>query len=127
MTQNDLVQFWSDGSDEAWKTVQALMESKRYLHALFFCHLALEKLLKAKYAEKRDAPPPPIHNLVTIAQKAELPLSVLEKEQLAKIAKFNIEGRYGDGTLTLHKETTAEVAQEWVGIVQALLSSIRSR
>jgi len=52
----DLITFWQKGANEAWLTAQALVRSKRYLHALFFCHLTLEKELKSKYVARHDEP-----------------------------------------------------------------------
>jgi HEPN domain-containing protein len=127
MTQKDLVQFWQEGADEAWKTVQALMTSKRYLHALFFCHLALEKMLKAKYAATQKKIPPPTHHLTWLAQQANVSLEKEELTQLSQIMKFNIAGRYEDDKNALAKKATPAYTEEWISITKKLLSSLQSQ
>ena len=127
MTQKDLVRFWQEGSEEAWKTVQALMQSQRYLHALFFCHLTLEKLLKAKYAEKHDTAPPPVHNLQWLAQKTGIALSESEQTMLAEITTFNISGRYEDYRNKLYKKADKVYTTQWVTSAEALLHTIRQQ
>jgi len=125
MTQNDLVSFWEDGAKEAWKTVQALLVSKRNLHALFFCHLTLEKILKAKYAKVLDAPPPPTHHLVSLGKQIHLELSDEQWGQLTQIMQFNISARYEDVKDTLFKKATAEYMKEWVGATESLFILIQ--
>lgn len=118
------MQFWSNGAEEAWKTVQALMQSQRYLHALFFCHLALEKQLKAKFAERHDTAPPPVHNLQWLAQKAGMTLSREEQAQLAEITTFNIAGRYEDYKNELYKKADKHYATKWITATELLLRTI---
>ena len=127
MTQNDLVRFWNDGSEEAWKTVQALLQSRRYLHALFFCHLTLEKLLKARYAARHNTAPPPVHNLPWLAQKAGIPLSGDMQAHLAEITTFNISGRYEDYKNQLYKKADERYATQWITHTEELLRTIRQQ
>ena len=48
MTQEEIVWFWKESSDRDWDFSQEIYSGgKRYDSALFFVHLALEKLLKA--------------------------------------------------------------------------------
>lgn len=114
MTGQDLVQFWQTGSDEAWQTVQALVQTKRYLHALFFCHLTLEKLLKARYVESNQKPPPPTHDLTWLADEAGVTLTPDNRNHLAEISRFNIAGRYEEYRNKLHQRATAEFTLAWV-------------
>ena len=48
------------------------MAKADYSYALFFGHLALEKLLKALYVFKQEHHAPPLHNLLRLARAAEL-------------------------------------------------------
>lgn len=41
------IDYWVNGADEAFQTAEILIAQKRMLHGLFFCHLAIEKILKA--------------------------------------------------------------------------------
>lgn len=53
----------------------------------------IEKLLKAYYVKVKSDYPPFIHNLLRLAEKADLELNEEQKEQLATITAFNINDR----------------------------------
>ena len=91
------VAHWRTGADEAWEAaVDMINKDRRIQFGLFFVHLALEKIIKAHIWRVREKIPPHIHNLVRLAELAELPLSDKNKKALAEINEFNIEGRYSD-------------------------------
>ena len=52
MSAQDVAKYWREGADDALATAQALMDAKRYHHALFFCHLALEKNVEGKNSDR---------------------------------------------------------------------------
>jgi len=54
MTQDESIKIWVDGARDAFDTSEKLFDSKKYHHALFFLHLALEKALKALYVSKKN-------------------------------------------------------------------------
>ena len=58
------VKEWFRQADYDMKTAEALFESKRYIYAVFMCHLAVEKALKGLYQKRMRETPPKIHNLV---------------------------------------------------------------
>ena len=41
------VDYWVEGAEYDFETGKNLLESKKYPYALFFAHLAIEKVLKA--------------------------------------------------------------------------------
>jgi HEPN domain-containing protein len=41
------ISYWIGLAMEDFEVAKILMEKKRYLHGLFFCHLVIEKSLKA--------------------------------------------------------------------------------
>ena len=55
--------YWRTEAEEALTVAQHLMEKGDCSYALFFGHLAVEKLLKALHAQKCDDHAPPTHNL----------------------------------------------------------------
>ena len=57
--------------------------------ALFFGHLAIEKVLKALYALRLKERAPPIHNLHRLAQAIGLDLDDERTEALLRITAFN--------------------------------------
>ena len=63
---------------------------------LFAVHLSLEKAVKAHVVKQTGKMPPKIHNLIRLAEIAEIELKVEHKQVLAEVNEFNIEGRYTD-------------------------------
>ena len=45
------IRYWVDGAISDLETTQILIQNKRILNGLFFCHLVLEKSLKANYVK----------------------------------------------------------------------------
>lgn len=127
MPMSDVIKFWQESSDDAWVTAKSLLESKRFDHALFFCHLTLEKLLKAKYVEKFDKHSPPVHGLSWLAKEAEINLSEDEQKSMEEITTFNIAGRYGDYKKYVYKIADEETAKKWIKATENLINKIKQQ
>ena len=50
--------YWETGADEELLNAKILIENHRFLAGLFFCHLCLEKILKALVVKTTEAHPP---------------------------------------------------------------------
>jgi HEPN domain-containing protein len=88
------VVYWRNGAEEDWEVANQLVNSGKTRHGMFFAHLALEKLLKAHICKKTEKLAPKIHNLVRLAEIAQLPLKSQDLDTLAEMNEFNLEGRY---------------------------------
>lgn len=93
---------------------QDLFASKKYSYALFFCHLALEKLLKGFIVKYTGKPAPLEHNLVWLADGAGFILSDEQKDLMSEITTFNIKARYDDYKTNFYKKATREYAQRYI-------------
>jgi HEPN domain-containing protein len=62
--------------------------------ACSLAHLALEKVLKAQVVRRTGELAPRIHNLVRLAELAQIQLSPDQMDLLADMNVFNLEGRY---------------------------------
>jgi HEPN domain-containing protein len=107
----EVTKFWLLESEEALQVTEHLLEKADYSYALFFGHLAVEKMLKALYAAKLRQHAPPIHNLLRLARALGLDLDEARVEALISITAFNIEARYPDLKRSFRKKCTAEYAQ----------------
>lgn len=58
------IDYWIDRADEDIITADLLIREKSTLHRLFFCHLAIEKAIKANYVKTKHEIPPRSHNLI---------------------------------------------------------------
>ena len=76
-----------------------LVDGGRTRHGLFFAHLALEKLLKAHVCRQTRDLAPRIHNLVRLAELAEINLRQEQIDVLAEMNAFSIEGRYPESLM----------------------------
>ena len=77
-----LISHWVSGARRAWKVSHHLFDGKHYPEALFFGHLAVEKLLKALVVLNNPhiEEPPFIHHLVELATRAKLKLTDRQTE-----------------------------------------------
>ncbi len=99
-----VVGYWIKNAELKWETAKSLKRSKKYSDCLFFCHLVLECLLKALVVERTGKEAPFIHNLVRLAELAELNLTADQKELLRVATPFNIRARYEDYKMAFYKK-----------------------
>ncbi len=120
MTQEKAVNIWVEGAIDALDTCDKLFKSKKYHHALFFLHLALEKIIKALYISKLDESPPYIHDLKELIVLIEMNIEKEELEQLEEISKYNVSARYDDYKYKIFKLATKEYVLKWIKIGKKL-------
>lgn len=104
--------FWIEEADEALEVAHHLFEKKDYSYALFFGHLAIEKILKAVYVVRKCEHAPYSHNLKNLAELADIKLTEDEIAKLIKITEFSIKTRYPDQKRVFRKKCTTEFTAE---------------
>lgn len=115
---DEVSQYWTDEAEDALTVLDHLFEKGDYSYALFFGHLAIEKMLKALYVTVKREHAPPIHNLARLARLADIQMSKGRKEQLVLITSFNIEARYPDLKRSFRKKCTKEYAAEQIQAIK---------
>ena len=101
------ITYWQEGAREDWEVAIELVSINRFRHGLFFAHLALEKILKAHVCKETRDLAPKIHNLIDLAQLANITLTSNQSDVLTEVNSFNIEGLYPDSlSITPTKEET---------------------
>ncbi len=95
------IDFWRTSSDEDFAAAESLLEKGHLRHCLFFAHLAIEKMLKAHVTRQTKDVPPRTHNLVRLAEIAELSLSPEQTSLLGGFGAYQLEGRYPDSEQVL--------------------------
>ena len=101
------MKYWLDGSHEDLSTAKILIEKERYLHGLFFCHLAIEKILKAIYVKVKNDFAPKTHNLLYLCELCNIDLAEDKIVFFAILMKYQITGRYPDNTGSLPDSSVA--------------------
>ena len=107
----DTVEYWFELADDDVSVAELLLNGKKYLQAGFFCHLIAEKALKAMIANITAEIPPKIHNLIRLAERADLfeDLSEQQRNLLKELNPLNIEARYPEHKERIAKTLTPEV------------------
>ena len=107
-TKDEHISHWVNQSKDDWEAAELLFTGNKYLHALFFAHLSLEKACKAHWINSGDANiPPKSHNLIFLLSQTKIELTDDQKEFLLELNRFQIEGRYPEQISKLHQSSTA--------------------
>lgn len=119
------IEYWLTSAKEDLETVDYLYAGNRFMNALFFSHLALEKVLKAHWVNANEEnTPPKSHNLIYLVEKSNLSLSEAQTDFLQKLNGYQIEGRYPDYLSKLAKETVKETAQNIISEAKTLFQCL---
>jgi hypothetical protein len=63
---------WLAQVDYDLATAEQMLRAGRYIYVIFMSHMALEKALKALVTEETQKLPPRTHNLIDLAQRAQV-------------------------------------------------------
>lgn len=110
--QRDVLTFWRESAHQDLKIAEDNFELGHYHWALFLCHLAIEKLLKA-HIVRAEQTPPFIHELDELARRASLVLPARFTPWLEEISEFHIAGRYDNDKRTFYRKATKAYATTW--------------
>lgn len=91
---NKQIEYWQSGAFDGLETAKILIEKKRLLHGLFFCHLSIEKILKAHVVKQTKDIAPRTHNLIYLSELAKLVLEENDEIFLGILMKYQLQGRY---------------------------------
>ena len=114
------INYWLKLAEEDWRAAQGLFKLKHYSACLFFCHLALEKILKALVVQRTQQPAPYLHDLERLALLAKISLTKNQRKYLKTITKFNIAARYDNIKLAFHKRCTPSYTRKYFKITKNL-------
>ena len=90
------IAYWTAGAADDMMTAELLIRESRVLHGLFFCHLVIEKAVKAHVVKTTGEVAPRSHNLIYLSEKTNL---VFDEESLIFLGilmKYQLQGRYPD-------------------------------
>jgi len=105
---------WFDIAQDDFRVAGLLHSKKEYLHCLFFCQQAIEKVIKAVYYEKYSKTPPRKHDLVVLAEAAGIfsELDDTRKDVFVLLSQYYIESRYAEDRKELAKNCTWAVTED---------------
>ena len=61
--------YWEDIARYDFESALALLQGERYLHVVFMCQQAVEKMVKALYVYIKKGDPPRVHNIMHVFKK----------------------------------------------------------
>lgn len=123
MNQAQIIKNWLFKAKKDVETANDLYKNGHYDWCLFVWHLALEKALKAKIVSLNKQYLF-THNLIKLAELAELKINDIEKEELREITTYNIEARYDDEKLAFYKKATKKYTYQWIKVCKKFYQSI---
>ena len=90
------IQDWIEGAEDDLSAAELLIREKKILQGLFFCHLVVEKAIKAHLVKKSGEVAPRSHNLIYLSEKADLVFDNETEIFLGILMKYQLQGRYPD-------------------------------
>src|SRR3989344_2900019 len=117
MSNQELMKYWFNSSKQDWDIVLVLLRSKNYMHALFFCHLSLEKYLKGIIVRNNETTPI-THDLLLLAEKAKIELTDHQAKLLYEVNAFNIKTRYDDYKNSFYKRATVSFTKKYINEIE---------
>lgn len=106
------VDYWLKSARGDFETAEVLFENAKFHHSLLFCHLTLEKGLKAIVVIHTKEIPPRSHNLLYLAELAGLSVDPDDEDFLLRMNGYQLEARYPDEKFRIYKKTTKAVTQD---------------
>ncbi len=103
---------WLRQSDYDMDTADYMYGGGRYIYAVFMCHLAIEKVLKGFFYERRREIPPKTHNLIYLLNKIEIKPSDKPGKFIVKLSEASIPIRYPDDLSKLQKTYTKKIVHD---------------
>lgn len=123
MTQKQAISFWQEGATQSLRDAQTLLESGSYASALFHCHLAVEKAMKAAIVGEKNVAPPFTHSLTLLAEQIKKEWTAEQRETLEELTRFAIAARYED---LEGEDSTASNVLIWLQKAQMLVAALSS-
>jgi HEPN domain-containing protein len=94
MVEQDKYNEWFLQSDYDPETAEVMLNSGRYIYAVFMCHLSLEKAVKGVYVKRKNINPAKSHDLLYFIEKSEIMLSDEDREFMGVLNRVSVPTRY---------------------------------
>jgi HEPN domain-containing protein len=105
---------WAKSAEYDLLTAQAMLNTKRYIYVIFFCHLAVEKLLKALTQETTGKIPPKTHDLSVLVKLSGILVPKEHASLLARLNSVSIPTRYPEDIAKITRQYTQAVTTRYL-------------
>jgi len=116
------INYWKSLAVEDIETAEILLDKNKLRECLFFCHLCIEKILKAHYVKVKKDIAPKTHNLIYLQRESKISLEIENINFLTFLMLYQLEGRYPDYKVMIPpKEETKEKFNQTKELLQWLI------
>jgi len=88
------IEYWCNTAENDIETASILITSGKYIEGMFFCHLCIEKIIKALVVRHIENIPPKSHDLFYLADIAKIEFTDAQSDFMQILMKYQLEGRY---------------------------------
>lgn len=120
MNVKKTIEYWTRSAEYDLEVADSLFENKKYHYALFFGHLAIEKILKGIIVKKKHEHAPFSHSLTILSREAELDIDGERLERLAEFMEFYIEGRYPRDMDSVFRKCSEDYTRDKLGEIKEM-------
>lgn len=123
-----MIEYWERSAAEDIITADGLFQLGRYLPCLFYCHLFVEKIIKALIVKNTKRSAPFGHKLSRLAKLASsIKFSKEQLDLLDEVTAFNIKARYEDYKFKMYKKATKEYTKSYLSRTKELYLWIKEK
>jgi len=117
---------WLMQADYDYDTAELLRQSGRNFYAVFMCHMAIEKALKALLLLKTGEIPLKTHNLLLLLSKIGIKPPEPIAESIVKLNEANVATRYPEQLSEMIKVYDSETAKRFISQAKDTLTWIKT-
>lgn len=88
------IDYWQNTANNDIETADILIASGKYIEGMFFCHLAIEKIVKALVVKETNDIPIRSHDLFRLIEIANIQVNEEQSAHVQILMKYQLEGRY---------------------------------
>jgi len=122
-----IVKHWIETSDNDFKTMLKLYDSKSFGWSLFLGHISTEKLLKALYVKRFKKHAPFTHNLYRLGELIGIEMTDEYADWFDEITSFNLNARYDDYKKEFYKLCTSDYSKNWIEKIKIIRKWIKEK
>ncbi|MDZ4658741.1 MAG: HEPN domain-containing protein [Bythopirellula sp.] len=124
---DDDISYWLKLAYLDLESAQKSLQGDSFLHCIFGCQQALEKLLKARVVEVTKQSPPRMHNLVRLSMLAGLTLQPHQDSLLSRLSLEYIEMRYPEEFAAIEALNNRPAAEQHLQETQELFAWLEAQ
>ena len=118
---------WFKQGDYDMDTAGYMFEGKRYVYAVFMCHLSVEKTLKGLYQGILKEVPPNTHSLLFLLEKINIDLPQELYDFVFTLNRVSVPTRYPDDLAKIMKEFDRKKTKEILTKAKEVLEWLKTR